>query len=202
MSTPAYRLTQINILPEEYRQRAFSRVQLALVAVILLEVAGFYLVQQQHTSTQAKINQLERQQTTISRSTSELESLVIEAEAFRTEDTALEAAVTQLRSGEVQIQKRRIPWPELLRPLVLDLPDGLSLTSVEKVGTSFLIAGASLNNADALNRYHAQLVASPVIKEVAIQTMKTVSKEGQPPVVVFTLSVEVSPLEFPIPVVP
>jgi len=202
MNAPTYRLTQINILPEEYRRKAFSTVQLVLAVAVVIEILGLYVVQQQRTSIQNDIKALERQQTSISRNTSQLEPLVIEAEALRTEASALESAVAQLRSGEVQIQDRRIAWPELLKPLLLDLPDGLSLTSIEKVGDTFLIAGASQENAEALNRYHAQLVASPVIKEVAIQTMKTVTREGQPPAVVFTLSVKVAPLELPIPVIP
>ncbi len=195
MSTPSYRLTQINILPAEYRRKLISTLQLALVLIILLEGAGLYALQQRRADSQDENTRLERDQTRISRSIADLDSLVAEAVALQNEVAVLEAAVSKLKSGQDRVQAQRLDWPEVLRPLVLEMPEGLSLTSVENVGSAFNVAGVSIGSADPVNRYHAQLVRSPQVTRVTIQTMKTVTSESNPPYIVFTMLVEVVPLE-------
>ncbi|MBI4310452.1 MAG: hypothetical protein HY681_01615 [Chloroflexi bacterium] len=195
MSTQPYRLGQINILPAEYRQRLLSTLQLALLFVALAGLAAASLALQSATAAKEDIRRLEADQARIGRNIAQLESLVVEANALRDEISELEAGITKLRSGEAQVEAQRLDWPAILSPLVFDLPDGLSLTSLEKIDSGFAVAGVSTKGVAGVERYHAQLTASPRIKKVEILGMLA----GRSSEVSFTMLIEAVPNELPAP---
>ena len=197
MSTPSYRLAQINILPAEYRRRLLSTLQLALILLILVEAAGFYYVQQTRAGARQEVARLQADQVRIGFDVTQLEPLLAEANTLRGQVSELEAQVAKLKSGTGNIQAQRVDWPAILGPLATQLPEGMSLTSIDKVGSKFNIAGVSTKGAEAVNLYHQQLTRSPQIKKVTIQDMRTRLVQGKPPAVIFTILVEAAVNDIP-----
>lgn len=190
MRTTYPRFPDINILPQEYRPRVLSRLEWAIIALLLVAAVVLPLSLRSYLDARSHNSDLESERRRLVVAFDKLSSQTQEADKLRQEVSALQASLDTSKKVREALRIQRTEWGALLVPLLVSLPSGVELTSMVKAPKVITIDGVSRSGFPDLALYYSQLKTAPGVARVTIT--KTTVTEGKDvgSLLTFTLSIE------------
>lgn len=183
MSQPYKLIPYINLLPEAYRPRLLSLLEVFLILLLLLELgAGYFNYQAkvageaELTSLQAQLDKLEEDYQAIRPKIEKITTLRSQLEEERAEQERIKAAYRAIAPPS-------IGWGSLIAHIFSAAPKGIALKSVTQNGVDLILKGSS-SSPEAVSLYSQELRQSPEISQASLQSLL---KEESPPSYSFTL---------------
>lgn len=158
----------IDILPEKYRWRFITWIQVALIVVLVAAGAVGYSLYQGRAQGQQRLDTLQTELRRLLSAADALAPQVKQAQELRQEIGGFKTELQKLETARAQYQEKRLDWAALLPPLFLSPPQGIELKSVVKKEQTLTVEGNSYAGYPAIAKYHDQLAAAPGVIYVDI----------------------------------
>ncbi|MBI2918426.1 MAG: hypothetical protein HYY01_10585 [Chloroflexi bacterium] len=190
MSATYPRFPDVNILPQEYRPRGLSRVELAIIAVLLIAAVVLPLSLRSYLDARSHISELRAEQQRITTAAARLVPQTQQADKLRQEVSALQANLDRSKKLREALRVQRTDWGPLLVPLIVSLPSGIELTSVVRAPKLVTVEGVSRAGFPDVALYYSQLNAAPGVAGVTITKTNITESKDLGNLLTFNVSIE------------
>jgi Tfp pilus assembly protein PilN len=168
----------INILPREYRQPLITWREVALLLVVLLAGAVFYLMAQSYQEEQRATAglQLEKDQTAAQLRAAQ--PRIDEANKLNADIEALRKELGQAQSTTEVITGKTANWDGLLTELFDKAPPGMDLTAVYQQEGDLVVEGSTSQPFSVLASFVRQISGNPEVRQVVVTRMESGGEPG------------------------
>lgn len=183
MSQPYKLIPYINLLPEAYRPRFLSLLEISLILLLLLELGVGYFSYQADAAGKAELASLQAQ---LDRLEEDYRAIYPKIEKITTLRSQLEEERTRqekIKEAYRAIAPPSISWGSLIAHIFSSAPEGIALESVTQNGAHLILKGSS-SSPEAVSLYSQALRQAPEISRASLQSLL---KEESPPSYSFTL---------------
>ncbi len=183
------RIPDINILPQEYRPRALSSLEWALIALLLVGVVLLPVSLRSFMDTRDTLAALESEQQRLVVATGKFSVQSQAADKLRQDMAALQVNLDKSKKVTEVLKAQRTDWGALLATTLVSVPSGIELTAVVRAPKVVTVEGVSRTGYPDIALYYNQLRAAPGVSKVTINKTLMIDGKDQGSLLSFNMSV-------------
>lgn len=163
------RVSGLNILPEEYRRRYLSRTELFLGALFLVGLVALGISVPALSAGRDVTASLREQQKRLVAANNALVPSLQQTQQLRKDISNLQAIMAQNRQAREVALGARLDWQTLLASVLVEPPNRIELTGIEKApARQLFVSGIAHGGFALIDQYYKQLSATPGVTKVTM----------------------------------
>ncbi len=183
MSQPYKLIPCINLLPQGYRPRLLSLLEVFLILLLLVELGAGYFNYQAKVASKADLVSLQAQLDKLTKDYQAIRPKIEKITTLRSQLEEERAEQERIKAAYRAIAPPSIGWGSLTAHIFSSAPRGIALKSVTQNGIDLILKGSS-PSPEVVSLYSQALRQSPEISQASLQSLL---KEESPPSYSFTL---------------